>query len=88
MKSTLKSFCLKKYRRGGEGLGALSPESMASADVHYKPETYSRSLPASATRLFSKKLEYLKEDGIGRCLSLHYTLNETTMARCTSPIYL
>lgn len=31
----------------------------------------SRSLPASATRLFSKKLEYLKEDGIGRCLSLH-----------------
>lgn len=48
----------------------------------------SRSLPASATRLFSKKLEYLKEDGIGRCLSLHYTLNETTMARCTSPIYL
>lgn len=85
MKSTLKSFCLKKYRRGGEGLGALSPESMASADVHYRR---SRSLPASATRLFSKKLEYLKEDGIGRCLSLHYTLNETTMARCTSPIYL
>lgn len=39
MKSTLKSFCLKKYRRGGEGLGALSPESMASADVHYKPQT-------------------------------------------------
>lgn len=59
-------FVKKKiYRRGRENLGALSLESTASLRLTFIiNHRRTRSLPASATRLFSKKLEYLNEDGL------------------------